>query len=514
MALNIPQVMQEAVAHHEAGRLSEAEKIYRQVLAEQPNYADALHLLGVIASQTRHYDVAIKLISQAIRADPVQSAFYANLGVALAENKQPREAMRAYRRAIELNPDYPQAHNNLGNVLFGLGLNEEAATCIDRALALRPDYAEAHFNLAKVQESLGHRERAVELYRRGLRLRPAWREGENNLANVLCSLGRFDEAAEVFKGALARLPENPLAHWNVALMHLRKGDFKSGLPEYEWRHRVPELGLAPFNDAAPLWVGGDLMGRRILLHAEQGLGDTIQFIRYVPLVAARGGKVIVAVQRDLIDLLRQVDSAAEWVAMDQPMPEHDVHCPLPSLMLAMGTELASVPRAARYLSADPALKGKWQARLATETRRKVGLVWAGGPKHPHDKLRSMQLEQLAALAHDRVALFSLQKGDAARQVASAQVPLTDWSGELNTWSDTAALVACMDIVVTVDTAVAHLAGAMGKPVWMLLPFVPDWRWMLGRGDSPWYPTMRLFRQRRTADWTEPVAELAEALHQP
>jgi pentatricopeptide repeat protein len=512
--MNIPQTMKQALALHEAGKLAEAETLYRQVLAERSNHPDALHLLGVIASQTGHYQVAAQLITQAIRADPVQAPFYANLGVALAEFKQPQQAMQAYRRAIELDPKYPQAHNNLGNVLFELGLTDEAAACIEHALALRPEYAEAHYNLAKVEEARGNREKAVDLYRRGLRLRPVWREAENNLANALCSLGRFDEAEELFCRALQRRPDDPLAHWNVALMRLRQGQFKSAWPEYEWRHRVAELGLAPFKDAAPLWDGRNLAGKRILLHSEQGLGDTIQFIRYLPLVSPRGGVVTVAVQRDLLDLLKHIEGAVQWLAIDDPMPEHDVHCPLPSLMLAMGTELATIPAPAKYLWADPALKRKWQQRLASEKRKKVGLVWAGGPRHPNDKLRSMQLEQLAPLAHDSVALISLQKGDAARQVASANVPLIDWSGELNTWSDTAALVDCLDGVVTVDTSVAHLAGAMGKPVWVLIPFVPDWRWMLVRADSPWYPSMRLFRQRRTADWTAPVAELAAALHKP
>jgi hypothetical protein len=297
-------------------------------------------------------------------------------------------------------------------------------------------------------------------------------------------------------------------------MRLRKGDLRSGWPEYEWRDRVTELALARVEDSTPRWDGGDLGGKRILLRAEQGLGDTIQFIRYLPHVAARGGTVTVAVPRDLLDLLRQIEGTAQWIATGEPTPEHDVHCPLPSLMLAMGTELATIPAPAKYLSADPTLKSKWQERLARETRKKVGLVWAGGPKHPHDKLRSMRLEQLAALAHEKVALFSLQKGEPARQIGSARMPITDWSNELNTWSDTAALVDCLDVVVTVDTSVAHLAGAMGKPVWVLLPFVPDWRWMLGRADSPWYPSMRLFRQHRTGDWIDPVAELAEALHKP
>jgi tetratricopeptide (TPR) repeat protein len=507
--MTIQEAIQAAVQHHQAGRLGQAEALYRQVLAQQPNHPDALHLLGVIASQSGRHDVALQLIGQAISIDPNRAEFHSNLGLALMEQRRLDEATAAYRRAIELKSDFAAAHNGLGSALAAGGRADEAIGRFTKAMALQPSLAEAPFNLANTYRQMGKYEEAVAWYVRALTARPGWRQAQNNLCNALCDQGRFDEAAKIYRASLAQRPDDPLAHWNVGLSLLRHGELEQAWPEYEWRRRTPELGLRPVSFTQPMWDGGDLRGQRILLHAEQGLGDTVQFIRYVPQVARRGGRIAVACQPELLALLKTMEGVEEWATPGQAWPQFDVHCPLPSLPAALRTTPATIPAIVPYLSADAEKSEQWALRLPNGVR-KIGLSWAGRPTHPHDRERSLQLERLAPLSGS--AWFcSLQKGESAAQAKSPPMELTDWTRELNDMSDTAALIDQLDLVITVDTSVAHVAGALGKPVWVLLPFVPDWRWMLHRADSPWYPTMRLFRQPRPGDWQTPIGQIAEEL---
>jgi hypothetical protein len=267
---------------------------------------------------------------------------------------------------------------------------------------------------------------------------------------------------------------------------------------------------------APRWDGGDLNGRTVLVHNEQGFGDTIQFIRYLPEVCRRGGKIILACQRELFSLLKGFPGIDHCIANDEPTPpgsvDHQVCCPLLSLPGLLGTTAENIPADIPYLKADAEKARQWRQRLAGEERRKIGLAWAGRPNHPNDHNRSLNFSALAPLAEIPDArLINLQLGPAAGQAAESLLKLTDWTDELKDFSDTAGLIENLDLVITADTAIAHLAGAMGKRVWVLLPFIPDWRWMLKRTDSPWYPTMRLFRQRRIGDWATPIAQVAEAL---
>jgi len=315
----------------------------------------------------------------------------------------------------------------------------------------------------------------------------------------------------VYRNVLARNPDDPQAHWSLALIHLSRGEFEQGWHHYEWRWRVKELRMRRRTEA-PQWDGGPLDGRTILLHNEQGFGDTIQFVRYLPEVIRRGGKIILACQRELFSLLESMPQIHQCVPNDQPAPAHDVCCPLLGLPGLFKTRLDNIPADIPYLKADPARSARWRDRLPHDGRKKIGLVWAGRPAHPNDLNRSVTLQSLAPLAEVAHAHFiSLQTGQAARQTSSAPMPLTNWSDELTDFAETAALIANLDQVICVDTAVAHLAGAMGKPVWVLLPFISDWRWMVGRHDSPWYPTMRLFRQQRVGDWQSPIARLAQEL---
>ena len=391
----------------------------------------------------------------------------------MSDLKRLDEALRSYDRALALKPDYVEALTNRGVVLADLKRSDEALQSYDRALALKPDDVEA-------------------LYNRG---------------TTLNGLQRHDEALEYYDRALALKPEHAQAHWNRALCSLQLGDFASGWAEYEWRWRRnrPENAKREFRQ--PLWLGIEpLAGKTILLHAEQGLGDTLQFCRYVRPVAALGARVVLEVQPPLLPLLRRLEGASELRATGAALPAFDYHCPLLSLPLAFKTELASVPSDIPYLRSDAARVEKWRERLGPKMQPRVGIAWSGATGHKNDHNRSLSLAQVLPLLIEQVQWVSLQKElrEADAQLMSAQTPMRSYGEELKDFADTAALVELMDVVVAVDTSVAHLAGALGKPVWILLPFNSDWRWLLDRDDSLWYPTARLFRQPAIGDWASVI----------
>jgi Flp pilus assembly protein TadD len=481
MSLTVDPTFQTALQHHQAGRLSQARDLYQQILAQQPDHAGALHLSGVIALQEGRNDLAVDLIGKAIALGPSSPEAHCNLGIALQEKGQLTGAVAAYRRAIALKPNYPAAHSNLGAALRDTDKLDEAIAAFRQAIALGPSFADAHSNL-------------------GIALRDK---------------GQLDDAITAYRQALALKPDYPEAHHNLALLLLLRGDFLAGWNEFEWRWRCKQFPSPCRTFDQPQWDGSDLAGRTILLHAEQGFGDTIQLIRYVPLVASRRGKVILQCGPELQRLLGRTTGIARWVGPGGDLPPFDIHCPLLSLPRAFGTTLQSIPQAVPYLQADAEGVERWRRELAADGGRfRVGLAWAGRPTHRNDRNRSLSLSTLAPLAQARgMTFYSLQKGEAGKQAANppAGLELVDWTAELNDFADTAALIANLDLVISVDTAVVHLAGAMAKPAWTLLPFVPDWRWLLEREDSPWYPTMRLFRQPSRGDWGSVIARVAEAL---
>ncbi|MCS7316443.1 MAG: tetratricopeptide repeat-containing glycosyltransferase family protein [Bryobacterales bacterium] len=469
------QALEMALEHQQRGRWAEAERIYGEVLAQCPDHADALHLLGVLRAQTGNPTAAAALIA----------------------------------RAIARNPLAPAYHNNLGNVMQELGRLEESLLCYEEALRLAPDYFEALVNRGNALNKLDRFPEAICCYLEAQRLRPDDPSAYVNLARALVEESLLEDALACADQALRLDPENAQAHAVRALAWLLAGDLERGFAEYEWRWRLEPHRRRDFPQ--PLWDGSPLSGRRILLHAEQGLGDTIQFLRYAPLVAARGGCVVIECQPALLELAATVEGVAQIVAAGDPLPEFDVHAPLLSLPRLMGTTLETIPRQVPYLTAPqragepPSLPGKGP---------RVGLAWAGNPAHANDRRRSLDLDALAPLGQvEGVTFVSLQSGPRAEQAASPPPGLR--LEELpQPWRELpwlAAIVAQLDLVITVDTMHAHLAGALGRPVWVLLPFAPDWRWMLGREDSPWYPTMRLFRQRARGAWGEVVGRVAEQL---
>jgi tetratricopeptide (TPR) repeat protein len=540
----IQESLQLGVAHHQAGRLEEARQLYEQVVAEQPDNANAIELLGILASQAGRHDQAVELIRRAVGLNPGVAHYHDNLGMALTAAGQPDQAIVSHRRAIALKPEFAAAHLHLANALNAGGRLTEAVaafrravrcqpTCVDAhynlgrclfsqdrfaeseaayrsALAVQPDHADALNNLGACLCAQGRLEEGMAMYRQALAIRPDFPDALNNLGNACRANGKLEEAKAYFQRTIAQQPDHALAHWNHGLALLSQGQYERGWPEYEWRWRVKDFKLRRDLNL-PLWDGGELGGRTILIYAEQGVGDAMQFVRYLPEVARRGGKIVLLCHVQTHRLFAGLGGVAQLVGLDAPPPPYDVQCPLISLPRLMGTTLANIPNRVPYLKAPAALVEQWRARLPDDRRPRVGLCWANRPNPPD---RCPEPDEWAPLAElNNVCFHGLQKPIAGDALPPLPPGLQVWDGSSNLgdFADTAALIANMDLVVSVDTAVAHLAGAMGKPVWVPLKFVPDWRWLLGRNDSPWYPTMRLFRQPSLVDWHTPVGQIAAAL---
>ncbi len=498
------------------GRLEEAVTSYEQALQLQPQTADTCNNLGVTLLSLGRPAQAAEAFRQALRACPEHVEAQGNLGVALAEQGHLAEAAAVYQQALRRQPHSAEAHNNLGVALAGQRRLDEAVACYRRALRRKPDYPEAHNNLGNALRQQGKLGEAAESLQQALRLNSSYAEAYNNLAIVRVRQGDVAAALSAYEEALRLKPDYADAHCNRALAWLLRGDFEQGWPEYEWRWRTKDFTRR--SGAQPRWDGSELEGRTILLYAEQGLGDTLQFIRYARLVQARGGVVLAEVQPALVPLLRSCRGIDQLLPGGAPLPEFDVQAPLLSLPGLFHTTLETVPADVPYLSADPQRMERWGAELATVSGFKIGIAWQGSPTYRDDRHRSIPLKHFEPLARlPGVRLLSLQKGPGREQLAAvaAEWNVLDWTERLDesggAFMDTAALMQHLDLMVTSDTAIAHLAGALGVPVWLVLPAACDWRWLRERGDSPWYPTLRLFRQQRWGDWDEVFARLAGEL---
>lgn len=471
-----------------------------------------LHIRGAFEAAEHAYRAAIRL-----RPDHAEA--WSNLGLALQAQRRLPEAEAAQQQALRLAPDFPDAHNNLGLAQYEQGRPAEAENSFRGALRLRPAYPNAMLNLGIALQSLNRLEEAETCYRDGLAQGADPGRALNNLGLLLQEQGRTADAEAACRAALAHRPGQPDARTNLALILLLRGAYEEGWREYEARWQVASMTSAVRGFTQPQWTGDmPLAGRTILLHAEQGFGDTLQFCRYAPLVAEAGARVLLEAPPALCRLLGSLAGVARVIPAGDDLPPFDLHCPLMSLPLAFGTTLATIPRTVPYLQADPAQLGAWRTALAALPGRRVGLVWGGSSRlgQPHavavDRRRSMPLSALAPLASIPDCSFvSLQLGPPASQPPPAGLHLHDPTASLNDFADTAALVEALDLVISVDTAVAHLAGALGKPVWLLNRFDTCWRWLVGRDDSPWYPTLRQFRQPAPGDWATPVAQVAAAL---
>jgi tetratricopeptide (TPR) repeat protein len=683
-ALNVPQVLAQAVELHRQGRLADAERLYAAILAVRPDQFDALHYLGVIRLSQGQPGEALRLIATAMRSKAPSPQILFNQGLALSALNRPNEALESFDHAIKLKSKFPEAHNNRGVVLAALGRDEEAlesyrkalaitpnyidalsnrGACLtklkrhdealasyDRALTLQPDYAEALYNLGialealqRFDEALASFDRALAvrhdfaeahcsrgstlrqlkqfdealasfdralalqpdyveaLYNRGIALedfkrfdealasydralarRPNLAEAHSNRAGVLrhlerfsealvscdhalalqpnlaqalgtrgsvlnglkrydealasydralavwpdnaeiyfnrahtlTTLKRFDEASANYDRAFALRPDYANAHLNDALVKLLTGDFARGWAKYEWRLRMESVASARRNFPQPLWLGdAAIRDKTILVHSEQGFGDTIQFCRYVPLVSARAGRVIFEVARPLRKLMADTAGTAQVISRGDPLPDFDVQVPILSLPLAFGTRLETIPSGTPYLQAPSQSAKNWDTRLGPKTRPRIGFAWSGNAENTRDRERSIGLRSLLPLLDIEATFVSLQKDIRAADAAllKERDDILHFGDELEDFSDTAGLISQLDLVISVDTGVAHLAGALGKPVWIMVTYIPDWRWLLDRDDSPWYPTVRLFRQSHIDDWEGTIARVHNAL---
>ncbi len=450
---------------------------FQSIMTNSKSPANEILSRGICLHQQGKPEEALACYLQVLDQDPAID-IYLNIGAALHDLGQFADALAAYQRALERDPASGKVYHNRGNTLLELDRYEEAIASYARAVQFMPDNVEALVTMGTAMEKLGN----------------------------------YTEAFDCYEVALARNPECAEAHWNLALLMLLQGRFEEGWREFEWRWRKKGYTSLSRSFDTPPWTGEPLNSKTILIHAEQAFGDTIQFARYLPMVADRGGKVILECPAQLARLLETVEGVCQVVPAGSSLPRFNYHAPLMSLPLIFGTTPGTIPTNVPYLSAPAECTIHWQGLLENDPHIKIGIVWAGRRKpDPH---RSCQLKELAPLAAIKEATFyTLQIGEGAEQAASPPpgMELVDLTGQITDFADTAALIVQLDMVVSIDTAVAHLAGALGKPTFLLLPFAPDWRWMLDRKDSPWYPTMRIFRQDRRNSWREAVGLLKEEL---
>jgi len=491
---------------------AEALQSYDRAVALEPCRTEALVNRGRALRDLKRFDESLASYDRALGIEPGNAA-------ALVGRGNTRHAMRAYEsaltdydQAIAKRPDFAEAHGNRGNALRELGRHHEALEAFNRAIALNPDYDEAYNNRGNALVELNRPAEALADYDRALSMTPDNTFALVNRGNALRYLDHHDEAIASFDRAIALRPDLAEAHWNKALLCLSVGDFARGWANYEWRWRR-EGEMQPRDFPQPQWRGEDLSGKTILLHAEQGFGDTIQFARYVPMVAKKGCKIILELPDSLRPLIGNLNGVVGMYRRGEILPPFDVHCPLLSLPLAFNTTLETIPAAVPYLDPPAERSEVWRKRLATIAKPRVGLVWSGKPTHKNDHNRSIALSRLEPLLSiPAIQFISLQHEYRDPDLAAlGRLPILRLDDALTDFAETAAVIGELDLVIGVDTAVAHLAGAMARPLWLLLSHIQDWRWLRGRTDSPWYPSARLFRQPHIGDWDGAIALVAKEL---
>jgi tetratricopeptide (TPR) repeat protein len=508
--------MHEAFAAHQGGAFAEADRRYRAVLRHTPDNFDVLHLLGYLNYQRGRMNDALQFLTAAVRRDPRSAEALSDLGLAQHAAERYAEALASHDAALAIAPANPDIVNRKAVALLRLDRPQEALAETGRALAIAPAHPDALGNRGNIHVKLNRPDEAVAAYDAALRIAGESAQLRTNRAHALRRLDRIEEAVADLRKAIALQPDFAEAHFELGMAQLALGDFERGWTAYEWRWATGAFAhhRRPFR--SPQWTGAQpIAGKTILLHAEQGFGDTIQFVRYAPMVAGLGATVILEVQPELVSLLSGLAGAASVIARGQKLPRFDLHCPLLSLPRAFHTGLAEIPAAVPYIEASRTLAQSWADRLPAR-RPRVGIAWAGRRAHHNDLNRSLPLACLApVLDQADVQLVSLQRdlrpGDAA--IMADRPSIAHLGEELRDFADTAALISGLDAVVAVDTAVAHLAGALGKPLLVLLPFAADFRWLRRRDDSPWYPTARLLRQPRFGDWESVKAPLRVQLRE-
>jgi tetratricopeptide (TPR) repeat protein len=544
-------------ALHCLGRSEEAVVVCRRAVQIQPNYTDAWNNLGICLQASGHLEEAMKCYQTALSQRPNFPEAYNNISAALQGLGRHAEAINCLQTAMQLRPNFPEVHNNLGNALQTLGHLDQAIASFRHALTLRADFPDALSNLGNALQAQGQFEEAERVCRRALELRPNYGEALNNLGISLHGLDRFEESKEALRKSIAIRPQAPEAysnlgvayqscgeladaihwyrkaiavresyaeaHFNLALLLLMTSEFEDGWREYEWRWRVPGFPSPTRNFKQPQWDGSPAPqgGGTLLLHTEQGLGDAIQFARYIPLIRNRGWNVVLECQAPLVRLMEDAENLSVRAiprALTAGAPEvaFDTHIPAASLPLVLHELDPRTPTLPTepYLRARPELREVWRQRIeAAGPGLRVGLAWAGSPTHKNDRNRSVPLSIFAPLARPDVKFFSLQLGNGADQAKNPPpgMDLIDLTAHITDMADTAAFVSELDLIISVDTALVHLTGALGRPTWVMIPFIPDFRWLMDRDDTPLYPSLRLFRQARAKIWDDVIVRLSEAL---
>ena len=505
------------VVFEKTGDGANAIKAYNDALSIDPNYPEALNNLGVILNRKGDTDKAAHCFTRAMAAKPTYPLPLNNLGMIRLAQRKFEEAEDLFRRALDCEPDYPDALSNLGTILQEQGNLTDSASLYKKALSLQPGHPDALNNLGTISLLTGDFEESIAIFQRVLTLQPNHPEAINNLGNALKNTGKIPEAIVAYERAIALKSDNADYHKNLGMTLLAAGRFDTGWREYEWRWKTIQFANEYKSMPQPLWQGEAEQGSILLVQAEQGFGDTLQFCRYAPLAAQRGLRVILEVQPALVRLLGSLAGVERVVAKGQAVPDFNYCCPMLNLPTVFATRIETVPANVPYLAASDADVNYWRNRLSNSNNRgiNIGLAWAGSSRISSpdliaaDRRRSIAPEALAPLMDiPGIRFFSLQKGGPP---APKQFGLIDWMDECKDFADTAALVANLDLVISVDTALVHLAGALGKPVWVLNRFDSCWRWFQTGESSPWYPTLRLFRQERPGEWNCVVSSVKSAL---
>lgn len=511
------QLFAEAVRHHAAGHVDTAQKLYQALLAMQPAHAQASYNSGLILQAAGRLEEAMAAYRHAIALRPDYLDAYGNLGVALQASGRVEEAVTIFQQLLKAAPGFAMAAGNLGVALRSLGRKHEAEAAYRQAIAIDPSSDWSFANLAALLLDRGDNAAAVEACQSAITLRPESEVARFNLGTAFKAMSLLPEAIAALRGAIAIKPDFAEAHFTLGQTLLLSGAFEEGWVEYDWRWRLKEYGWlkAVHGDfVQPLWTGEPLTGRTIFVYAEQGFGDAIQFVRYVPLLVDRGASVILAVHPPLRGLFAGMQGV-QVISLDQPdLPHFDVHCPLLSLPRWFGTSLDNIPAQPCYLRPDPADASRWRARLPNEGLR-VGLVWAGNPTQTGDRFRSPRLDAMTPLFDTPgVSFVSLQMGAGRQDLSGHPLPpdVLDLGNEIGDFTDTAAIMAGLDLVISSCTAPLHLAGALGVPAWGMIPFAPHFVWLMDRSDTPWYPSMRLYRQAQPGvEWSGVVQRIREDL---
>ncbi len=531
--MNINRMIYTALEYHRNGDLSQAEILYKRILKKQPDNVDILHMLGLIYAARGDFDSAVRLIKKTININPSNyhafynlaniyrdnkcyneaidcyqkainyypdfvDAFY-NLGVLYQEIGRLNDAIKCYQKAIQINPNLFNVHFNLGNAFYDMGFIEEAIISYRNAIKLNPRFTAAYYNLANILKEREQNDEAIILYKKALQLEPANIDLYHNIGILLHNKGLIEEAIKYYKKAISLNYNLAEIHFDLAFALLSIGNFEEGWIEYQWRTKLKNHS---FEFKEPEWEG-TINDCCLLLYEEQGFGDTIQFVRYCNIVANKGVKIVLLCSESLKSIMENVKGIAGVYSYKEQLPEFDFHCTLSKLPLIFRTDLNNIPSDVPYISVAQVLINYWRNKLNSEKHFKVGLTWAGNPEHENDKNRSCPLEKFLPLFKlKNVEFYSLQVGASSlKKIEKPEgINIIDLTEDIKDFSDTAALIENLDLVISVDTVIVHLAGALGKKVWTLLPFSSDWRWMINRDDSPWYPTMKLFRQPKPGDW--------------